>query len=228
MARPENPAPPMSAADCRAILADQISKSNPNSRRSIDTTRLLDTFEEEDRRTAKAAEDALRKQEAQASLQASAQWREETTAAIRKEIESEQAVERALAAMRDTRDGQVRDLSAQNKTLQEQVATLKTEAQTTATSHKNELARLNSELSKQQADYHALNQYNLNNAELTVLDTMSAEDIERELAVLRSLPPTDEQVTARRSRRMTVLLKRSTELMDRTLKEQDDARQRLQ
>ncbi|MGA9494405.1 MAG: hypothetical protein WBV41_01020 [Terriglobales bacterium] len=174
----------MTAADCRKILADQISKSSPNPRRSIDTTRLLDSFEEEDRRTAKAAEDALRQQEAQASLRASEQWREEQTAAIRKEIQAEQALERSIAVMRDTRDEQIRNLTGEVKTLREQVATLNSAAATTAAEYKNEVAHLQSELARQQADYESLRAHRDSLAKRLLPETDA--EIEEELLALKA------------------------------------------
>jgi hypothetical protein len=217
MARPENPTPPTTAAECRAILADQISKSNPNSRRSIDATRLLDSYEEEARRNDKQTENALREKEADASLQKSKQaetdWKEKETDRLREVF--------LAAAETDRRrwNEERRDLSAQVSTLRDQLKTRTQEKETAAAEHTDEIARLQtehqSEISQWREKYDALQQYDISVAERTPPTT--AEDCWKEITALSAhnktlSPKYQTQEIAQALRRMRLLLDTHTEL----------------
>lgn len=233
MARPTNPLPPQTIEDCRQVIADEIAKSNPNPRRSMNATTLLNSLEAERTRTDKLADTAVRQQEAEASEQAS---RQSETAW--KEAETERIWNSANATIAKERSS----INEQISTLRGEVAALKTKAQTTLAEHNTEIARLESEhqseLARQRAEinqwraaHDALKQYDISVAERTPPETI--EDCDAELAVLSARlaslsPKYQEQECAQTARRMRLLLDTRKELTALVPNEQDDARRRLE
>ena len=139
---PANPTPPTNSAECRALLAQELTKQKPDTPRLKGYQTLLASFEAGEQRTTdaitKVAETALREKETAASLRVSEEWREAQNILIRKEVEDEQIAQRFDEKQRQTK------LQSENTRLQEQVRT----EQQANTDQQEELARLRSTLTE--------------------------------------------------------------------------------